>query len=323
MIENKSFHEIVCILLLISWLIVILCTSTVLFIILRCWHPHCRSVINLHVCNSCFSLFFFAITYSIQIPSFIQQIYINGSPPNTLFCQITACLSVFSTGLVAHSCIAQAISQFFITVLYKHKYLLTFRITWIIIIISWLINVIIAVGMFISPYAYQYDSESHFCTLTAHHFPTAISIGILFAFGPMLMLMILYVIILRYTIYQTRINPNSQSTLRVRRSKRVFQNIILTFNLYSIAGIPYILCLIMNRINEAPWQLYSIQVLAFSFTAAIHSIFIFIMNKKVKEILFAKLTGQPIVAKGTRRQNQVVPNAVCYTHRIHSLKTVT
>ncbi|UJR11227.1 hypothetical protein I4U23_015410 [Adineta vaga] len=304
--ENKRFHEIMNVLFLIFWFIIILCTSTVLFVILRYWHSHCRSIVNLLICNSCFALFFCAITYSIQTPSVIQQIYFDGLPSSALFCQISACLTILSTGVVAHSCIVQAITRFFISSLS-----------------TWLINVIIAVGMFISPYAYQYDPESLYCMLTAHHFPTAISVSVLFALVSLLILMILYGIVLRYTIYQTRINPNSQSTLKARRNKRIFQNIIFTFNLYGIAGISYLFCLIMNRINYAPWPFYSIQVLSFPFTAAVHSIFLFVTNKQVKEILFAKLTGRPINTRGTGRINQVVPIPISNRQTVCPLKTIS
>ncbi|UJR11822.1 hypothetical protein I4U23_016002 [Adineta vaga] len=322
--ENKRFHEIVNVLFLISWFIIILFTSTVLFVILRYWHSHCRSVVNLLMCNSSFALFFFAITYSLQTPSVIQQIYFDGSPPSALFCQISACLATFSTGLVAHSCIVQAIARFFITVLYQHKSLLTFRTTWMIIIISWLINVIIAVGLFLSPYAYQYDPESLFCMLTAHYFPTAISVSILFVFFTVFILIVLYVIILHYTIYQTRINPNSQSTLQARRNKRVFRNIIFTVSVHAVGGIPYICCLIMNVISEAPWPLYSIQVLSLSFISAVHSIFLFVKNKQVKEILFARLTGLSLnTTVATQKNNRITPYSINNRRKIQGLPTIT
>ncbi|UJR19225.1 hypothetical protein I4U23_022354 [Adineta vaga] len=226
---------------------------------------HCRSIVNLHTCYSYFSLFFSAVTFLIQTPPTILQIYFNVRQPTSLYCQISVCLGTFGTGVLAYSSIAQAISRFSITAHYKHKYLLTFRTNWIMINLSWLISASIVVGMFMSLYAYQYDPESHFRIIITHNFPTSIFISNLFVFISVLILIILYGIILRYTIYQTRINPNSESTVQARRNKRVFQNIIFTFSVY------------------AAWPLYSIQVISLSFTGTFHSIFLFIINKQAEK----------------------------------------
>ncbi|CAF1182410.1 unnamed protein product [Adineta ricciae] len=284
MMSDRVFHEIVNVLFLISCLFIVIPTLTILIIILYNWHNHFRSVSNLLMCNSCICLIFLAITYSIQTPSFIRQIYFDGSQSSRLFCQISACLATFSTGIVAHSCLVQAIYRFFLLILSKHKNLLTFRTNSIIILISWLINLLIAVGMFISPFAYQYDPESHFCTLTTHYFPTSFSISILFVFITALTLIILYGIILYQTIDQFDFNSRSRN----RRNRKLFHYIIFTVSLHVLGGIPYIICLLMNRFGRAPASLYSIEVLSLTFTSAIHSIFLFGVNRQVRQILFRK-----------------------------------
>jgi hypothetical protein len=219
-------------------------------------------------------------------------------------------LATFSTGVVAHSCIVQAVSRFFITILYKHKYLLTYRTHWIVIIISWVTNGIIAASMFISPLSYQYDPESHFCTLTAHNFLSSILVSILFVAVTVSIMVILYGIIFHHTLYHTRINPHSASTLRARRNKRVFENILFSVSVHAVGGIPYIICIIMNRTNQAPWPLYSIAVLCLSYTSAIHAMFLLLINDQVKRILVEKLTGHhrnTSITVKTRKCNQVTP----------------
>ncbi len=325
MMINKSFHEMINILFLISWLIIILFTLTVFITIICYWRQRCASVVNLLMCNSCVSLFFLSITYSIQTPSFIQQIYFDAPQPSPLFCKISASLATFSTGVVAHSCIVQAVSRFFITILCKHKYLLTYRTHWILIIISWVINGIIAASMFISPLAYQYDPESHFCTLTAHNFPTSIIVGILFVAVTISIMVILYGIIFHHTLYHTRINPHSASTLRARRNKRVFENIVFSVSVHAVGGIPYIICILMNRTSQAPWPLYSIAVLFLSYTSAIHAVFLLVINDQVKKILVAKLTGHHTNTSITikrRKGNQVTPYPG-QTRAIQALRTIS
>ena len=304
MIADRTFHELVNILFVICWLLIVFPTSAVLIVLVRYWRPRCRSVANLLMCNSCTSLFLQAMTYSIQTPSFIQQIYLNGTEPSALFCRITACLATYSTGVVAHSCIVQAIFRFNVTVLSKHKYLLTFRTNWMIIVVSWVINGIIAVGMFISPFAYQYEPESHFCLLTTHHFRTSLTASVLFVGITVFILVILYGIVLHHTMYHTRINPHNESTLRARRNKRVFQNIVFSVGVHAVGGMPYICCLIMNRVRQAPRPLYSVAVLSLSFTSAVHSIFLFMVSKQVQEILLARATEYSAQTTKLRKRNR-------------------
>jgi len=234
-------------------------------------------------------------------------------------------LATFSTGVVAHSCIVQATSRFFITILYKHKYLLTYHTHWIIIIISWVTNGIIAAGMFISPLAYQYDPESHFCTLTAHNLVTSIIAGILFVAVTVIIMLILYGIIFHHTLYHTHINPHSASTLRARRNKRVFENIVFSVSVHAVGGLPYIICILMNRTSQSPWPLYSIAVLCLSYTSAIHAVFLFLINDQVKKILITKLirhhTNTSITIKA--RKNNQVSTYPMKTRTIQALTTIS
>ena len=313
MIANKTFHETVKIVFLISWLIILFCTLIILVITIRYWRSQCRSVLNLLMCNSSASLLFFAVTYFIQTPYFIQQVYFDAPEPSPLYCQITACLATFGTGVASYSCIVQAISRFFMTVLYERRVLLTFRTNWILIIIIWAASGIIAIGMFLSPSAYQYEPESYFCTLTTKNFTSSSMAVLFYVVFTVTILIILYGIIVHHTLRRTRINPHSASTLRARRNRKVFHKVIFSVSIHAISGIPYIICIIMNRINAAPWPLYSIAGLSLSIACAIHAIFLLMINEQVKKILYEKLLNRKVNTNNTltsTKRNQITPYPV-------------
>jgi hypothetical protein len=146
-------------------------------------------------CNSCAALFFYAIANSIQIPFIIQSDLIQSYNTSTIFCKIRAFLITYATIVKGYAYLVQAISRFFITVLYKRRFLLTFRSNWIMIITSWIVS-----GMFILPLAYQYEPESHLCNLTTRrNFLTSfLAIAIVF-FVTTNTVIILYGIILCHT----------------------------------------------------------------------------------------------------------------------------
>lgn len=305
MSDNDTFYWIIQNFFFVSWLIIILCTSTILVITIRYWRCQCRSILNLLMCHSSACLFVFALTYSIQIP------YFNTAEPNPFYCRIAGCLATFGTGLAAYSCIVQAISRFFTTILYKHRVLASFRTNWILIITIWLLTAIISGGMFLSSSAYQYEPESHFCILTTKNFLTSTLAVLFFIVTTVVLLIILYGIIVYHTIRHTRMNPNSRSTLRAQKNKRLFHKVIFSVMIHALGGIPYIIAIIYNRISIAPWPLYSIAGLSFSIVCAIHAVFLLMINDQVKSIISKKLfnkTRQLTIAVTSTKRNQVLPS---------------
>ena len=142
MVSKKLFHEIFLILLGICWSITIIFSLTMLIILRRYWHKQCRSTVNLLTCNCCVALIFFVITSSIQLLSLIEHLS-DDIPPNSILCQIYACLATFGAAIEVYSFLIQAISRFFMTILYKHKYLLTYRTSWMLIIMIILYGIIL------------------------------------------------------------------------------------------------------------------------------------------------------------------------------------
>lgn len=283
----------------------------VIITIIYNWYPRCRSTANLLVCNSAATLLFYSIAMSIQIPFIIQDDPFPSQTMDIIFCNIRAFLVTTATAVKGYSYLIQAISSFFITILHNQRFLLTFRMNWMMIIVSWITGGIISGGMFVSPLAYEYEPESHFCSLSTRSFPTSFMTIAIFLITAII-IVILYGIILWRTMHFNHINPNSAGALQNKRNLKVFRKIFIFISILIIGGIPYLIAMIFNVIAEAPWPLYSISILFISFAAAVESIALLLTNKQVKQIFFEKLNccQNRTAAVLVRRTNKVLPHII-------------
>jgi hypothetical protein len=289
MTTNSSFFTTTAVLFVCFALIIIIFSSMIIIIIITNWQSQCRSITNLLACNSCVTLIFFAVTVFIQIPFIIQNDPLQSHTINTTFCKTHGFLIIFATSVKTYSYLIQAISRFFITILHKHRFLLTFRTNWFMIITSWIISGIIAGGMLISPVAYQYEPESRLCFISTKVFLTSCIAIVIIFFVTVDTVIVLYGIILWHSTRYRRIHPNSTSTLRAKRNIQVFKKILIFISILVVGGTPYLLSVILNVIDKAPWPLYSISILCIALSAAVDSIALLFTNEQVKKIFFAKL----------------------------------
>jgi hypothetical protein len=178
---------------------------------------------------------------------------------------------------------------------------------------NWTVTGVMTGGTFLSPLAYAYEPESGFCILTTKHFVTSFTLIILVFVTTVGTMVILYGIIIWHITRKHQINPNSQSILRAKRNMKVFRKIFIFTGTLFIGGTPFLLCIILHRIGQAPWQLYAIVQLFVAFSAALDSMILLFTNREVKTILFAKLhccqvnpANETMIMK-INRAEQVVP----------------
>lgn len=322
---NQSFFSIIGSLFTILFFIIITFSLTIIIIIVCYWRSDCRSTANLIVCNSCVALLFYAITLCIQIPFVFNNNPVYSDQMNTSFCKIRSFVITYAILTKTYSYLVMAISCFFITVLYKHKILLSFRVNWMIIITNWTVTGVMTVGTFLSPLAYAYEPESGFCILTAKHFVTSFTLITLVFLTTVGTMVILYGIIIWHITRKHQINPNSRSILRAKRNMKVFRKIFIFTGTLFIGGTPFFLCIILHRIGQAPWQLYAIAHLFVAFSAALDSMILLFTNREVKTILFAKLHCRQVnstnetMTMNRKRVNQIVP----YHNKIQTIEQLS
>ena len=285
--DRETFFIITSTIFIILTLITIIFALTIIIIVVYNWKGQSRSITNLLTCNSSATLLYHSIATIIEISFFPRTCHMT-----TNFCKICGFIYFSSCTTRAYSYLIQSISRYFITICYKHRSLLTFRINWILILFNWTIGGIIATFMFTIPFAFQYESESRMCLLTSKVFLSSF-IGVMIVFCiPFIIIILLYTLILHHTT-RNQLNLNTFSTLRLKRNLKVFQNILIAVCIFAIGGIPYLISVIINLLNEVPWPLYTLSVLFISLSGTLESLTLFFTNTQVKTVFCTMIRCQP------------------------------
>ena len=291
--DNEIFFLVTSIIFILLIFITVVFASTIIITLVCHWKSRCRTIANLLTCNSCVTLLYQALATMIEIAFVHLDIdAANSHNPPTIFCRIRAFLYLSSCSTITYSYLIQAISRYFITVVYRYRFLLTFRTNWILIVISWILSILIAASMFSSPSAYQYEPESRMCLLTSKAF-TSSFVSMTFAFCiPLQIIVLLYALILRRATRQQR-TSSTLVALRLRRNLKVFQNILIFVSIMTLGGTPFFLSVVINRIHRIPWPWYSLSILFISLSCALESVALFFTNFQVKRLVCARMHGQP------------------------------
>ena len=189
--DREVFYLIIKIMFILLTLVGIIFSAIVILTIVFHWRAHCRSIVNLLVCNSCLTLVFLGLTVIFQVS------HMSKYEENTIFCRFRAALYLSACMCASLSYLIQAVSRYFIMILYSYKFLVTFRTNTILILLIWVYSFILPALIFILPSAYQHESESRMCVLTTKVFYTSFPVVNLVFVVPISIIIILYFVILR------------------------------------------------------------------------------------------------------------------------------
>ena len=314
--SSEIFYIIFGVVFVLVIVFIAVLSSMILLILICNWRTKCRSTSNLLVINSCVAFLFFAFTLCIQTPFLFHANESLANDPYTVFCRIRAILLLFACLAKVLSYLTQAISRFFINVLHKHRSLLTYRTNGIMIILSWMFSLAIAAATLISPVAFQYESESRLCLLTTKVFHTSITLMIIAFLIPLVIIVILYGIIRRNSTRLNRVQTDNNTIRNNKRDLKVFQNILLLLVIITMCGTPFLLSIILNKVAITPWPFYSIAILFIALSSAAEALTIFLTNRDVKTILYAKISFRQ------RREIQTLTAVPVATVLTNSIRTI-
>jgi hypothetical protein len=105
-----------------------------------------RTIANLLTVNSSFTIFIYAI-------ALIAQLIVGLQPRHKRTEDLCIFVSYFTSrgeNAICYSYLVTAISQYFFNILYRRKYLVTFRIHWLIIFVSWSMSVFLPLLLYLS-----------------------------------------------------------------------------------------------------------------------------------------------------------------------------
>jgi hypothetical protein len=138
---------------------------SVAFICISAGYRSCRSILTLLSANSCVAGFIFnGVQLCNALLLFRDDIFSTLSNPNQ-YCEIRNYLMHVSGSLLYYSYCVQSISRLFFVVFYKHTFLLTYHVHFILIAIQWTLGLILPISMLTSSHR-QYQTDTSQCFIT-------------------------------------------------------------------------------------------------------------------------------------------------------------
>ncbi|CAF0733165.1 unnamed protein product [Rotaria sordida] len=133
-----------------------------LTIVITITHRQCHNFTNVLSCNTCTAVTLYFIFRILTCIYGLRQDWQFHQPA----CIFRAYCSLALCAALCYSYSIQATSRLFFAVFYKHKYLLTWRTHWIMIIVNWIISFIISIQPFFYQHGFELEIESRSCVVT-------------------------------------------------------------------------------------------------------------------------------------------------------------
>ncbi len=295
----------------------ILCLLTIFIVIT---HRECRNFTNVLTCNTCVAVTLYFIYRIIDSIYGLRQDWQYHQPACVFraYCALTLCAAL------CYSFSIQAISRLFFAVFYKHKYLLTWRTHWILIIVNWLVSIIISSEPFFFDNGFGLEIESRICVVTPKIVSISMYVVVTVFLIPLNIVTIIYGTILHRVRQSTRrvaavgsnvITSRSQVTAPAPNGKRelkLMQNLSVQTTIISLGGILYLILVIWHATQEhsLPESFYLLAITLISIFTAFMMIAFFLMNKVVKKIALSYIirnapihTDQSMTRQPIKRAN--------------------
>ena len=263
-------------------------------------HRPCHNIPNLLKCNSLVSMSAFMILVLIAAIFGLREDWACYQ----VACSFRAyCYSVVCT-VICCSYSIQAISRLFYAVLYRYRFLQTWRVHWILIIGSWLFSIVTqSVPFFFDKAFYALEVESRLCSGTTNR-PFTSMYSLLLAFiMPVGTIVAVYIVII-YRVRQsslrvrafagnraTHTRLNTIPSLHVKRELRLARNMMILLFLTTCSGSLYSVLLIwrLGQWSLPPKFLYLLSISSTVFGVSAMMVIIFFITKDVKQFLIDRL----------------------------------
>ncbi|CAF2319181.1 unnamed protein product [Rotaria sp. Silwood2] len=280
------------------------CIFCVSFICISAGYRSCRSVLTLLSANSCVAgLIFNCVQLSNALLLFRDDIFLSTSNQNQ-YCEIRNYFMHVSGSLLYYSYCVQSISRLFFVVFYKHTFLLTYHVHFILIATQWTLGFALPISILTSGHR-QYQTETSQCFITIKNVSQTLYGMISMFVLPMTIISICYthiVCFVRAAVRRARKTNalpirrfnliRDQGAIHVKhrftstRDIKVFRHIIVLITVLCIGGFPYSMLMVLNMQSIAPFSIYRLCVTVFALSVTVDMGAIFFFNKNVRTIFF-------------------------------------
>jgi len=206
-------------------------------------------------------------------------------------------------GLCAALCYSysiQAVSRLFFAVFYKHKFLLTWRTHWILILINWVISIVIPIEPLLHQNGFELEIESRNCVVSPKIVSVSMYVVVIVFIIPLNIVTIIYGVIIHHVRQSTRRIATGALNVILstaqgkspgpngKRELKTMQNMTVQTTIISFGGILYLILVIWHATQQQspPESFYLLALELISIFTVFMMIALFLMNKTVKRIVF-------------------------------------
>ena len=261
----------------------------IIFIIIK--NQKCHTVTNLLMCDLCTASSIYLVLHLIGCYYGLRADWSTYQP----LCVLRAYFIFVAIAATTYSFVIRAISQLFFVVFYTHKFSLTWRTHWILILLKWLGSFLLAIQPIFIERGFEHVQEHRMCGIKTNKLSVApYSVIVVHAF-PASVVVIVYGAIL----YQVRQSAHRVRSMVVRNSNavcvtlasaqkslKIMQNMLIMMNILMFGGAPYLILMLWDLIKRgtAPKELYFLSVNSLVLANTVMAIILFYKNKPVKTI---------------------------------------
>lgn len=259
----------------------------------------CRTVANMMMCNTAAATTIYASNQILIAAYGIREDWFQNQPA----CVFRSYLHSVLCLVVCVSYAAQSISRLFFAIFYKHKYLLTWRIHWFMIIVNYLMAILGPIPTLFISNANVLEPESRICLCTTKVFPSSIYIVTIAFIIPISIIIIIYAVIFYHARQSTRrveafasneiSNRIIKNSLKpnLKREMKLMKNIFIVVNIFGCGGSLYLILVLwhVTQKQPPPEPLYLLAIVMMTVFAAAKMIALFLLNKEVKNTAFEYL----------------------------------
>ncbi|UJR17134.1 hypothetical protein I4U23_004030 [Adineta vaga] len=251
----------------------VIITSFILIIVLFTKPLH--TVTRLLTCNTCLTSILYCV---VQFNNYIYLLVLTWDR-NDQSCRWRGYFGYLAMVAFIYSYVLQVLSRFFFIVLStKYRWLTSFRTHFYLIFIGWIIILIIPLPAILTNDIYFREGE--LCWVTKEYELHSYYITIAYYVIPILSIIVINVMI-SIRIYLYRKNSRIQRhTRRKDRDIEIFRNIMISFSVYFLGGVPFMIYMFTD--SEF---LYSMGVISVTFAVTMEKLVIIHLDRDIRMTL--------------------------------------
>lgn len=234
-----------------------------------------HTISHILICNTCISSIFYCLVQGIN---YIYLIFLT-SDTSDISCRYRAYFGYMSIASVIYSYFIQALSRYLFSIYHtKYRWILSFKIHFIIILIQWIIILLIPLPALLTN---DINFRPTFlCWVPKEKILHAIYTLFVYYLIPITSIVIIYINIFYRVKQLGKTKSKLFKTIKQKRNLEILRNICILIGIYTGGGIPTLI-----YITIGIEIFYSIGIIFLSFTVTIERICIILLDREIRNII--------------------------------------